>query len=122
MNTFFLFNFGFTLTVFIPYFRLRISPDLWVDSIFKILVVLSIFAFVFVRGRFAMEVKRGYLYCNSYPFFRKFELCNILKVSIENRKVHIVFKGGNERVVTYFFGIKGAIKDKVAQSIQNYKV
>lgn len=122
MNTFFLFNCGFSLLIFfLPFSRFELSPYESIDSILKLIGFISIVGLVFVRGRLAVKIKSDYLYCNSYPFYKKFELSNISSLSIENKRVTVTLKDKSVHEVTYFFGIESAIDQKVLNMFINAK-
>jgi hypothetical protein len=122
MNTFFFFNCGFSLLIFfIPYYRLELSPHDSIDSILKLIGFILIVGLVFLRGRYAVQIKGHYLYCNDYPFYKRFELSNVSTVSIENKRVTVTLKDKSVHEVTYFFGIESAIDQKVLNMLINAK-
>jgi hypothetical protein len=116
MNTFFFLNCGFSLLIFfVPFSRFTLSPNDFIDASFKAIVFLLIVGFAFVRGRKAIEIKKNYLYCNSYPFYKKFKLSTISSVSLESKKITVMQRDNSVSEVTYFFGIKNAISEEVAR-------
>lgn len=123
MNVFFIYNCGYSILIFFMTLNnIELSQNTVIDTILKIITFVSMIWFIFVRGRKAVEIKNGYLYCNSYPFYHKFLLSNISKLSVENKKVTITLNDSSIHETTYFFGIESAISQEVASKFLNTDV
>lgn len=120
MNLFFFLNSSLSLMIFfVPFNRFVFSNIHWIDTSIKAITLLTILGFVSLRGRKALEIKNQHLYCNSYPFYKKFRLSNVAKVEVENKKVSVFLKDNSITEITYFFGIKSAIDKEVTNKFLN---
>lgn len=115
MNYFFLLNLAITLTVFfVPISRFSFSYDYFLDLTIKLFIFILLFIFVLIRGKTALKIKNGYLYCYSFPVVRKYKCTEIKNLELTDKKVRI-FSEKKVIDVDYFFGIRNAIDDDVRE-------
>lgn len=115
MNYFFLYNFLFSITVFyLPLSRFSFSEESTINLSINFLIFVAITTMVYFRGRYALKVKDGSLYCYNFPFLSKFPCEEIKEMTLSNKNVRLKLKA-KEVDIDYFFGIQHAIHTDVLQ-------
>lgn len=113
MNYYFLFNLGFTLTVFfLPLVRIDFVADPSLNLFISLTLLFATVLFVTRRGKSALRIKGEYLYCYSFPFLKKYPCEDIKHLELQHKKVRVVLQE-DEVEIDYFFGIKGAVDEEV---------
>lgn len=109
MNMFFAFNLTFTLTMCIPLLGFDMSTEFISDYIAKFVIVSLIAVFCWIRGRKSVEVRKEYLYVNSYPFFKRFALASVSSISLVGKKVCVHLTDKSSVEIDFFFNPQNAV-------------